>query len=179
MSRDTDAHRMAPSPKMMHGMRRPIWVAATTILIMAILAACSKAPQPVSESAPANAIAPLPAASASVLRVETMIGGIATEYAASFETERLYRIVEHRRFESATPGGEYEGEYEFEGARLLRYRGARLRDAAPLDLQFDMQGMLQSGRDPNVSDDEIDELRNRAQLLRSHALARRATKLHQ
>jgi hypothetical protein len=61
---------------------------------------------------------------------------------------------------------------------LLRYQGAKVSEPAQLDLQFDLQGTLQSGQGPDVSDEEIAAIRARAQLLRSHALAQRASRSH-
>ncbi len=143
------------------------------LLILAALAGCSKTPEPANETTPA-AVTPLPAASADVLRADLTADGIATEYAALFATDRLERIIEHRHEKSAT----LEGEYEFTEARLMRYRGAKLRDGAIVDLQFDPQGALLSSEAAEISDAEVREIRNRAQLLRSHALARRAATMH-
>jgi hypothetical protein len=143
-----------------------------TLIAAASLAACSKAPSPQERHVSAAPSISLPDASANVLRVKQPIGGIETEYAAIFESDRLVRIVEQRQLE-ATLGSEYE----FMGARLLRYRGAKLREPVAVDLEFDAQGALLS-KEPEVADDELREIRSRAQLLRSHALARRATMHH-
>lgn len=142
------------------------------MFLLAALSGCSKSPPPTQTLT--SAAAPLPAASDQVLRAQIDAAGIATDYAALFESDRLVKIVEHRRAGASI----LAGEYEFSDARLTRYRGAKPRDEAAIDLQFDLQGTLAARDGADVSDDEIRELRNRAQLLRSHALARRATKLH-
>lgn len=101
--------------------------------------------------------------------------GIPTDYAARFDAEKLVSIEEQRQ----PPGGAaVAGEYFFEGARLIRYRGAKVSQPASLDLVFDMQGALQSGAGPDVTEDDIVAIRDRAQLLRSHAVARRSSRGH-
>jgi len=148
---------------------RWIWILA------AALASCSRAPAPEEPSAATTrAVAALPDESADVLRASLTTGDIPTDYAAQFEANQLTRIIEHRRVGAVT----LEGEYEFKGARLLHYRGAKLADAAPLELRFDMQGALQGEPGTGVSEEDIRAVRDRAQLLRSHALARRASKMH-
>lgn len=101
--------------------------------------------------------------------------GIPTDYAARFDTEKLVSIEEQRR---PTDGEVLDGEYFFEGARLIRYRGAKVSRPAALDLQFDMQGALQSGAGPDVTEEDIIAIRDRAQLLRSHAVAQRSARAH-
>ena len=101
--------------------------------------------------------------------------GIPTDYAARFDADKLVSIAEQRQ----PPGGAtLDGEYFFEGARLIRYRGAKVSQPARLDLQFDMQGALQSGAGPDVTPDDIVAIRDRAQLLRSHAVAQRSARGH-
>ena len=157
-------------------MHTSIWLGL--FLSSICLVGCSKSPAPQSHTTgpqtPSTATPDLPSESTHVLRAKLTAAGIPTEYAAMFEANQLAQIVEHRR-----SGGEVlAGEYAFKGARLIEYRGARLTDAAPLDLQFDMQGILLSGQTPTVSEEDIRAIRNRAQLLRSHALAQRATRQH-
>jgi hypothetical protein len=155
-------------------MHRPRFV---WILAAAMIAACSKshAPENHSEPTTTRSVASLPAETADILRAKLTAGGFRTDYAAYFAANELTRIVEQRRMENDVLGGEYD----FKGARLLRYRGAKLTGDADLDLGFDMQGVLQSGAGPNVGDEDIRAVRNRAQLLRSHALAQRASRMHQ
>lgn len=145
------------------------------LMTSVMLAACSKAPEPQQADPVANAPAALPQASSNVLRANLTAAGIRTEYAAQFQANQLERIDEHRVLEHAT----LAGAYEFKGARLLRYHGAKLTDPTQLELEFDLQGVLLSEKTPSIGAEDVRAIRNRAQLLRNHALAQRATKLHQ
>jgi hypothetical protein len=149
----------------------------TAAMVLALLAACSErsAPQVAHEASSPQATLPPLDAEPGAVRAKLNAGGIPAVYVAHFEMDQLARIDEQRQIPDVAP---LRSEYTFKGARLLSYRGAKLSDAAQLDLQFDMQGVLQSGQGPNVNDEEIAAIRNRAQLLRSHALAQRATKMH-
>jgi len=147
------------------------------LLAALLIAGCSKTPESqraASSDAAAGSLQPLAAESADVLRAKIGRGDTAAEYAAHFEGDQLSRIVEHRHVAQATVAAEYE----FKGARLLHYRGAMLTGSGEADLQFDMQGRLLSGQGPAVSEEEIRQVRGRAQLLRNHALAQRATRMH-
>jgi hypothetical protein len=147
----------------------------TATLLLTLLAACSdRSPQTGHEPSPQTKLPPLEA-EPGALHAKLNAGGIPAEYVAHFEAEQLARIDEQRQPLNVAS---LRSAYTFKGARLLSYRGAKLSDAAQIDLQFDLQGALQSGQGPNVTDAEIAAIRNRAQLLRSHALAQRATKLH-
>jgi hypothetical protein len=148
-----------------------------TVTLVVALAACSDGSTPQSAAARVTSrTAPSPLeAEPGALHAKLNVGGIPAEYVAHFEASQLARIDEQRQAPNSAP---LRSEYTFKGARLLSYRGAKLSDVAQLDLQFDMQGVLQSGQGPNVSDEEIAAIRNRAQLLRSHALGQRATKMH-
>jgi hypothetical protein len=140
-----------------------------------LLGACSPDSTPRDQTgSQISQLAPLPQASANVLRAKLNAAGMPTEYAAHFAAERIERIVEHRQHGNATVAAEYT----FAGARLIEYRGPKLQSSERLELQFDTQGALVSGRAPNVSDEDIAAIRDRAQLLRSHATAQRATKAH-
>ena len=146
------------------------------MLAAALLASCSKAPAPTPTTRPAQApsIPELPNEGADVLRGRLPVGGMRVEYAAQLDAGQLTRIIEHRQNETAT----LAGEYEFKGARLLHYRGAKLGEPAELDLRFDLQGVLQAGGGPHVSEEDIRAIHGRAQLLRSLALAQRDTRMH-
>ncbi|HEY4367096.1 MAG TPA: hypothetical protein VGN07_07640 [Steroidobacteraceae bacterium] len=102
---------------------------------------------------------------------------MATTYEARFENGQLQHIAESRK--SPIPAG--SGDYDFYGARLMRYRGTALQSGANVELQFDMQGGLTDSRssDGKVSDEEISAIRTRAQVLRSHAAARHAVQGHE
>ena len=100
-----------------------------------------------------------------------------TTYQAYFSGQKLQRISETRARADAESAA---GDYEFQGGRLLRYAGRALRSEAPLELRFDLQGQvtLASAGERSASPEEISEIRARAQLLRSHALAQRAARSH-
>jgi hypothetical protein len=148
----------------------------------ALVSACSKAPppppsQPASQSA-SQAGVPQPlddnTNDGETLTAEVAAGGIPTRYVAHFEQHKLTRIDETRQ---ANHG---RGSYEFYGARLLRYSGAALDSAAPVVLEFSMTGSVEkamSGDGP-ASQEQIESIRSRGQLLRSHALAQQSTRTH-
>src|ERR1043166_3005686 len=107
-----------------------------TGLILLALGACSKEPAP-PQIAP---LAPAPAqgATANVRKVSSHVNaaGIAATYAATFAEGEQLRIAEQR-------ADSRQGEYEFRGARLLRYSGGGLASAAPIELRFNLQGVLE------------------------------------
>ncbi len=146
-------------------------------LCLAILLAsggCSKSDES-SDRAPLVTAAPDIAAKRPA--IETQAGGIPTSYTPYFRDEQLVRISEQRTLAN---GLSALGDYHYHGARLLRYEGTAFEDADPLTLEFSLQGVLTrahkgTGQAP---ESEISQARTRAQLLRSHALAQRATKGH-
>ncbi len=111
--------------------------------------------------------------SADTLRAEVKAGGIDTSYVAHFDGTQIKRISEVRK---AGAGNAAKGEYEFNGARLMRYQGAALLGAQDIELTFDMQGALVSSG--GADDAEVSAIRNRASLLRSLALTKRTTQSH-
>lgn len=134
-----------------------------------IAAACSKQPAP--PSAPTTPLVEQGAADARADRVEEFRGrfapgGIATSYRATFSNGQIQSLEETRDANALT------GAYEFHGARLMKYRGAALSSSAQIELAFDEQGKLLVNS-AGVSPQEISALRDRAQSLRSHALAHR------
>ena len=145
-----------------------------TGLILLALGACSKEPAPpqtVSLAPPApSQAAPVDARTVSG-RVNA--GGIATTYEATFAAGEQVRIAEQR-------ADSRNGEYEFRGARLLHYSGAGLSSAEPIELRFNLQGALELAKSGNgsVPPEEISAIRERAQLLRSHALAQSSDHKH-
>ena len=72
-------------------------------------------------------------------------------------------------------------EYEFKGARLLRYSGAPIEPGANVELRMDVNGKVLSAMagSQSLSPEQISKITSRAQLLRSHALAQAATRNHQ
>ena len=147
-----------------------------TGLILLALGACSKEPT-TTQSAPLTpAIAPTNevAANAPKLSGRINVAGIEATYEATFQEQERLRIAE-RRADSR------RGEYELRGARLLHYSGSGLSSADAIELRFSLQGVLElakSGSGGTVSQEEISAIRERAQLLRSHALAQKTTKDH-
>jgi hypothetical protein len=116
-------------------------------------------------------------ASQDVIKAALPLGNVAATYRASFEEGQLKRIAEERKPQGAAAR---RGQYVFYGARLIEYSGAALQSDATLELHFDMQGGLMSatGSAGKPDDIELSAIRNRAQLLRSHALARKSTRGH-
>jgi hypothetical protein len=146
-----------------------------TGLILLALGACSKEPALPQTTSLAPPVAPSQAAPADARTVSGRVnaGGIATTYDATFAAGERVRIAE-RRADSRN------GEYEFRGARLLHYSGAGLSSAEPIELRFDLQGALELAKSGNgtVPPEEISAIRERAQLLRSHALAQNSNHKH-
>jgi hypothetical protein len=147
-------------------------------VLIALSCACSDQAPPPAASEPAKettSATPSLDTDPNAMRAKLNAGGIPSEYAAHFENSQLVRISELRQSADA---GSRAGEYTFNGARLLAYRGAKLSDSAALDLRFDMQGTLHSRQGADVTEEDVSAIRGRAQLLRSHALAQRATRSH-
>ena len=113
-------------------------------------------------------------ADGSALTVKVDAGGIPVKYTAHFDGDKLTRIDEIRDADGR------QGEYDFYGARLVKYSGAAVGSPAMLLIEFDMQGAVASAQaDPSpLSNSEINAIRERSQLLRSHALAQRDTRMH-
>ncbi len=148
-----------------------------TGLILLALGACSKEPAPAqTPSTPlvtAVAHAQETKAAAPTLDSHINAAGIEATYQATFAGNEHLRIAEQR-------ADSRSGEYEFRGARLLRYSGGGLSSPAAIELQFDLNGVMtlsKSGSGP-VPPKEVSALRERAQLLRSHALAQRTSRDH-
>ena len=144
------------------------------------IAGCSKeAASPV--TAPANT-APLveqsaidsPAAKGEEFRGSFAPRGIAATYRATFDGDQIKSLHETRTADKRS------GEYEFLGARLMRYHGAALSSAEDLQLEFNQQGKVLVARAGagTASDAEVTAIRDRAHSLRSHAVAQRAVRGH-
>lgn len=105
---------------------------------------------------------------------EVAAGGIPTRYVAYFDQDKLTRIDETRSTDQRS------GSYEFLGARLVKYSGATLTAKGELMLRLSMQGAVESAQIDGAaaSDDIVNAIRTRAQLLRSHALAQRSSRSH-
>ena len=146
-----------------------------TGLILLALGACSKEPAPpqTTSLAPPVAATKAPATDARTVSSRVNAAGIAATYDATFEAGERVRIAEQR-------ADSRNGEYEFRGARLLHYSGAGLSSAEPIELRFDLQGALELAKSGSgtVPPEEISAIRERAQLLRSHALAQKSDHSH-
>ena len=101
-------------------------------------------------------------------------GGIAATYRAKFSDGKIQSLEETRKASSQT------GTYEFLGARLMKYHGAALNSTDTLELEFDDQGKVLKARagDKDASAEQITAIRDRAQTLRSHAVAQHSVKGH-
>lgn len=117
--------------------------------------------------------------------------GMTASYAAQFEDGKLVSIQEDR---DAGTAGKASAEYQFKEGRLLRYlelsrrgsgsAGSTTMNSVELNLVFDDTGELlaatktidNTGAMPETA--EIDGARNRAELLRNHALAAKASRDH-
>lgn len=157
---------------------------ALTLFLAACIAGCSDGKPPAAPPSPA-AFTPAEheptmeekARKENVLEAALAAGATPARYAASFEDGKLIRIAEER----SPPGAAVlRGEYVFYGARLVEFSGASLQSDATLELRFDTQGGITSasGSAGKPADAEISAVRNRAQLLRSHALARKSSRDH-
>ena len=146
-----------------------------TGLILLALGACSKEAAPPQVAPLASAVAPTKASSTNARTVSSRVtaAGIAAKYDATFEQGEQLRIAEQR-------ADSRNGEYEFRGARLLHYSGAGLSSAEPIELRFNIQGALELAKSASgtVPPEEISAIRERAQLLRSHALAQKTNHNH-
>ena len=150
-----------------------------TGLLLLALGACSKEPPtpstPLVTAAPQTRAASADAQPAVTETVSSHVNvaGVAATYDATFAAGQLHSIVEQR-------SDAHRGEYQFRGARLLHYVGSGLANPDPIELRFDLQGALTSAKagSGTVAAEEISAIRERAQLLRSHALAQRSTRDH-
>jgi hypothetical protein len=152
-----------------------VWVVTGSTL----LGACSEKPAPTNASTPtspppaARTMATNDATDGQTLTADVAAGGIPTTYVAHFDQDKLTRIDETRQSNRS-------GSYEFYGARLLKYAGDALDSDAPVLLEFSMTGSVEKSQSGGsaATPAQIDSIRSRGQLLRSHALAQRATRMH-
>jgi hypothetical protein len=151
------------------------------------LSACSERPENPGASAPSQALTErtprqpsFDAASLQKLSSKVAATGVEGRYDAYFDEQQLKAIVESR-----SDAG--HGEYHYMGARLMEYTGSSLASETlpqeEIQLRFDPQGRLISAvnrNDPekDVEQSQIDTLRARADLLRSHALTQRSVSAH-
>lgn len=145
-----------------------------------VIAGCSKEPSTPSAATPSRPLVELdnvrsPVSPADEYRGFFAPGGIAAEYRATFSEGQIRTIEETRTADSRT------ADYKFQGARLLKYQGAALGSADTLELEFDLQGKVLVARagEKEVGPEEISAIRDRAQSLRSHAVAQYAVRGHE
>jgi hypothetical protein len=158
-------------------------LALPAIATMLLLSGCSERHSAQAPSTAPTSVATQPESPSTVEDPGNVVkgafapGGLATTYEAHFQGNQLQRINEQRKTADGAAAG---GEYGFYGARLMQYQGVALQSDARLELKFDMQGSVTAANSSagKVSDEEISGIRNRAQMLRSHAVARRGTQGH-
>ncbi len=124
---------------------------------------------------------------ASSLDGSLVTGNVTAHYTANFESDRLVSIQEDRDLGAK---GKASADYQFKEGRLMRYvelgrkTGPGGSQQVELDFAFDDTGeMLAARKTVNDSaakpdETEIDAARNRAELLRNHALALKASREH-
>jgi hypothetical protein len=162
------------------------FITPAAVLALSLFAGCSKqepaealsamqTKQPAPPSRHEEVMPEKDPADGSLLTAKLDAAGIPAKYTAHFDGDKLTRIDEVRNADGR------QGEYEFYGARLVKYSGVATASAATLLIEFDMQGTVASAQaDPSpMAHSEINAIRERGQLLRSHALAQRDTRIHQ
>lgn len=170
-----------------HGASRFFILTGTTLvaaLTLSLFAGCSKQEPAATQAQETKQAAPpvqheevapeKDPTDGSVVTAKVDASGIPVKYTAHFDGDKLTRIDEVRNADGR------QGEYDFYGARLVKYSGAATASAATLLIEFDMTGSVESAQaDPSpMAHSEINAIRERAQLLRSHALAQRETRMH-
>lgn len=150
--------------------------ASAVIATLLLAVACSKEPPatPPSDAPLVEQRAADPIPATDEFRGSFAPGGIDATYRATFRDGKIQRLEETRQATSQT------GTYEFLGARLMKYHGAALRSNDRIELEFDDLGKLLVARagDQEVSAEEITAIRDRAQSLRSHAVAQHDVRGH-
>jgi hypothetical protein len=137
---------------------------ALLFFLFAVVTGCSKHSAPAPEEPWVN--------EGEVVRAEASAGGFKTSYSAYFTETQLAKIVEARQGPR-----EGHGEYTFTGARLVGYKGTALEREDNIEIAFDMKGAVTSSSKA-ATEQDITQIRTRAQLLRSLALAHRSTTQH-
>jgi hypothetical protein len=149
--------------------------ALTALLLTLSITGCSKPP-------PANSeplvTAPDATDKASTIRGSITLNGMQVRYTAHLKKGRIASIDEVR---SAQDGRSPQGTYSFYEARLVKYSGQAFAASEREEVEFDLHGAIKQSRADGgtPSAGEIDAIRNRAELLRSHALTQQAVQAHQ
>lgn len=149
--------------------------ALSALLLTLAVTGCSK---PQSANTEPLVTAPLVTDQASI-RGSLTLNGMQTKYTAHLKNARIASIDEVR----LTQGGRtpQQGTYSFYEARLVKYSGDAFAAAEREEVVFDLHGAIKESRSDagTPSSGEIDAIRNRAELLRSHALTQQAVQAHQ
>ncbi|MET0656617.1 MAG: hypothetical protein ABW110_00465 [Steroidobacteraceae bacterium] len=145
------------------------------LLVVGVSACKPKAPEkPNRPPTPNTAVVAPDSERRPTLTTHIAAGGKRTQYSAYFDGQQLTEIKER-----ADPASGAISEYHYRGARLLKYTHAEPTREATL-IELDDQGRVQRAvagtRALAVA--EIDAIRTHAQLLRSHALAQQASRMH-
>jgi hypothetical protein len=148
--------------------------ALTALLLTLPLAGCSKPP-----SGKTGPLVTAPAShEGSSVRAALTLGTSQSKYTAHVQNGRIASIDEAR---STQDGRTTQGTYSFYEARLVKYSGDGLVSLGHEEVEFDLQGAIKQSRSDagTPSAAEIDAIRNRAELLRSHALTQQTVQAHQ
>ena len=130
----------------------------------------------VGENSPSLARDSTAKSNASVFQGELRTGGDISLYRAGFKDGHLIWLEEDRS--NGTPQL-LHARYEFKGALVMRYA-----DTSPMEVNFDSNGrptgIAKNGQSLKVSEQsaDINAVRHRAELLRSHALAASEIRAH-
>jgi hypothetical protein len=183
LSRDADESALAISafiPKLgatMNTKIRSVSASALNALLLTLaLAGCSKPPS--AKSGPL-VVAPLQDMTSTQTVKELLTSNhIQSRYSAHFQNGRMTTIDEARTGPDARLS---TGVYSFYEARLVKYSGDGLNFSGHEEVEFDLHGAIKRSQAENgeLNPEEIGAIRNRAELLRSHALAQQAIETHQ
>lgn len=149
--------------------------ALTALLLTLPLAGCSKPPP--AKTGPL-VTAPAPQDEGSSVRASLTVGATQSKYTAHLQNGRIASIDETRTMQDSRLA---RGTYSFYEARLVKYSGDGFASSGRVEVEFDLHGAIkQSHSDAGtLGVAEIDAIRNRAELLRSHALTQQAVQAHQ
>jgi hypothetical protein len=131
------------------------------------LSACEpKAPDPTKPPLPNTATTLVDAADRPSLKARIQTGDQHTEYRAYFDGAQLTEIKEA------------DATYHYRGARLLKYTQSSPQGTTLLELDDQGRVVRATNGGRALAQTDIDAIRTRAQLLRSHALAQQASRSH-
>jgi hypothetical protein len=149
--------------------------AQSALLITLALVGCSKGP-----SSPTEPLVTAPQPSARdtrALQSTLTANDIRSQYTAHVKDGRVVSIDEKR----ISPSGQSaQGTYSFYEARLVKYSGDAINTLGNIEVEFDLRGAIKHSNLGNdgASTAQISAIRNRAELLRSHALTQQEVQAH-